>query len=292
MNLPHSARVLVALAVLVLSLAALLLVLTISEATLNIQARLAEAPAWLRYGWWGLLGVAGLLVGWLLWRLLRPRAAAQHARHDQPPITAEQVTAAINKAEALGADTTAVHRELAERQRRREHAEIHVALFGEISSGKSALAQALLPQAEITSDVRGGTTRELTRYTWQSPGGDSLLLTDMPGTAEADGTLDRLAADEARRAHIVVYVSDGDLNRSQHQALKELLFSKTTIIISHRITSIQQADRVLVVEKGRIVQEGTAAELAAQEGYYREINAIQAGVEDEILMSVRLNEEN
>ena len=69
--------------------------------------------------------------------------------HDQSPITAEQVTAAIDKAEALGADTTAVHRELAERQRRREHAEIHVALFGEISSGKSALAQALLPQAEI-----------------------------------------------------------------------------------------------------------------------------------------------
>ena len=243
MNLPHSARVLVALAVLVLSLAALLLVLTISEATLNIQARLAEAPAWLRYGWWGLLGVAGLLVGWLLWRLLRPRAAAQHARHDQTPITAEQVTAAIDKAEALGADTTAVHRELAERQRRREHAEIHVALFGEISSGKSALAQALLPQAEITSDVRGGTTRELTRYTWQSPGGDSLLLTDMPGTAEADGTLDRLAADEARRAHIVVYVTDGDLNRSEHQALTELLKLQKPLILV-----LNKTDRYNAVE--------------------------------------------
>ena len=76
------------------------------------------------------------------------------------------------------------------------------------------------------------------------------------------------------------------------QALKEPMGRKTTIIISHRITSIQQADRVLVVEKGRIVQEGTSAELAEQEGYYREINAIQSGLEDEILMSVRLNEEN
>ena len=239
MNLPRSARVLVALAVLVLSLAALLLVLTISEATLNIQARLAEVPAWLRYGWWGLLAVAGLLLGWVLWRVLRPRVAARHARHDQSPITAEQVTAAIDKAEALGADTTAVHRELAERQRRREHAEIHVALFGEISSGKSALAQALLPQAEITSDVRGGTTRELTRYTWQSPGGDSLLLTDMPGTAEADGTLDRLAADEARRAHIVVYVTD----RSQHQALKELLQLQKPLILV-----LNKTDRYNAVE--------------------------------------------
>ena len=49
---------------------------------------------------------------------------------------------------------------------------------------------------------------------------------------------------------------------------------------------------MLVVEKGRIVQEGTSAELAEQEGYYREINAIQSGLEDEILMGVRLNEEN
>lgn len=247
MNLPRSARVLIALAVLVLSLAALLLVLTISEATLNIQARLAEVPAWLRYGWWSLLASAGLLVGWLLWRILRPRTTLKHTVTDHEPVTAEQITEAIDKAEALGADTAAVHRELAELRRRRERGEIHIALFGEISSGKSALAQALLPQADITSDVRGGTTRELTRHTWRSPGGDSLLLTDMPGTAEADGTLDRIAADEARRAHIVVYVTDGDLNRQQHQALQELLqLQKPLILVLNKTDRYSAAEAALL----------------------------------------------
>ena len=77
MNLPRSVRVLIAMAVLVLSLAALLLVLTISEATLNIQAHLEDAPTWLKYGWWGLITVAGLLTGWLLRAVMCCRTSAQ-----------------------------------------------------------------------------------------------------------------------------------------------------------------------------------------------------------------------
>lgn len=225
MSLPRSIRILIAMAVLVLGLAALLLVLTISEATLNIQARLAEAPGWLRYGWWGLIGLFSLAITWLLWRTLRPRPP--DPRGDAPPgttaPTAQELQAALEEAEGLGADTAEIRHELAELQRRRESGEIHVALFGEISTGKSALVRALLPEAEVDSDVRGGTTRELKRYQWRSPGGDLLQITDMPGTGEADGALDRLAADEAKRAHIVLYVVDSDINRAQHRALRELL---------------------------------------------------------------------
>ena len=173
MNLPRSVRVLIAMAVLVLSLAALLLVLTISEATLNIQAHLDDAPTWLKYGWWGLITVAGLLIGWLLWRILRPGRRnvedKQNEKYTAP--TAAQIDSAMEAAEKLGADTSRVRRELAELQRRRDTGEIHVVLFGEISTGKSALVKALLPDSEIHSDVRGGTTRELTRYRWHSPGG-------------------------------------------------------------------------------------------------------------------------
>ena len=46
------------------------------------------------------------------------------------------------------------------------------------------------------SDVRGGTTRTLDRYTWHSSSGDALQLIDMPGTAEADGDLDRETDDQ------------------------------------------------------------------------------------------------
>jgi len=233
MDLPRSVRVLIALAVLVLSLAALLLVLTISEATLNIQAHLENAPVWLRQGWWGLLTIASLLLGWLLWRILRPGSPRRPPAVEQTPAapSAEEIDSAMEAAEELGADTSRIRHELAELQRRRETGEIHIALFGEISTGKSSLVKALLPDAEIQSDVRGGTTRELSRYRWQSPGGDALLITDMPGTGEAAGSLDQLATDEAKRAHIVVYVCDGDLNRAQHSALQDLIELQKPLVL-------------------------------------------------------------
>ena len=234
MNLPRSVRVLIAMAVLVLSLAALLLVLTISEATLNIQAHLERAPSWLRYGWWVLITVAGMLTGWLLWRILRPgrpNADVNQTEKFTAP-TAGQIDSAMEAAEELGADTGRVRRELAELQRRRDAGEIHVALFGEISTGKSALVKALLPDAEIRSDVRGGTTRQLTRYRWHSSGGDTLSITDMPGTGEANGALDQVAIDEAKRAHIVIYVTDGDINRAQHAALQELIELQKPLILA------------------------------------------------------------
>ncbi|MCG6965638.1 MAG: 50S ribosome-binding GTPase [Chromatiaceae bacterium] len=245
MPLPRSIRLLIAMAVLVLSLAALLLVLTISEVTLNIHARLLEAPGWLRYAWWGLLAAASLLVTWLLWRILRPRRPSPGDADSASPAapTAEQLNTALERAEEHGADTAQIRRELAELQRRRVSGEIHVALFGEISTGKSALVRALLPDAQAHSDVRGGTTRDLTRYQWRSPGGDVLLITDMPGTGEADGSLDRVAADEAKRAHIVIYVTDGDLNRAQHAALQELLgLRKPLLLVLNKTDRYSAAD--------------------------------------------------
>lgn len=232
MNLPRSIRVLIAMAVLVLGLAALLLLLTISEATLNIRAHLDEAPAWLRIGWWTMIGTVSLLTGWLLWRILRPgKQARPDAGQVTEPVSAEQIEEKIARAEELGADTSEIRRELNELQRRREAGEVHVAMFGEISTGKSALVHALLPQVQTGSDVRGGTTREIRTFAWQSPGGDTLLISDTPGTAEVDGSLDQQATDEAKRAHIVIYVTDGDINRSQHRTLLELIALRKPMIL-------------------------------------------------------------
>ncbi len=66
------------------------------------------------------------------------------------------------------------------------------------------------------------------------------------------------------------------------KALEEYMHQKTTIIISHRITSIQQADRILVIDAGKVVQEGTHEQLVTQEGYYKEIHTLQAVLEKEI----------
>ncbi|MCB1725590.1 MAG: 50S ribosome-binding GTPase [Gammaproteobacteria bacterium] len=234
MKLARSIRILIAMAVFVLGLAALLLLLTISESLLTIQAHLEASSPWLRGAWWMIAGALSLLVTWLVWRLLSPsrNRAAIRTDSDREPPDAARIESELERATALGADTAAARRELAELAHRRGSGEIHVALFGEISTGKSSLIAALLPDAEAASDVRGGTTRTLHRYRWHSPGGDTLVLTDMPGTGDTSGALDRVAEDEAKRAHIVVFVTDGDLNRAQHVALQELLALKKPLLLA------------------------------------------------------------
>ena len=55
----------------------------------------------------------------------------------------------------------------------------------------------------------------------------------------------------------------------------------TTLIISHRITTLMEADCILVLERGRIAQMGSHAALVEEEGVYRRIYEIQKGVEEE-----------
>lgn len=248
MNLPRSVRVLLALGVVVLGLAALLLVLVIGEAAFTIKAHLDDYADWVGLVWWSGLILLGLIVGVVVWRLLVPKRKPQptaDSESSQAALapTAEEVAIEVEKARAAGVDTGEIERELEELKRRREAGEIHVALFGEISTGKSTLIAALLPDVETVSDVRGGTTRDLIRYEWRSPGGDRLILTDMPGTAEADGSLDAMARSEAERAHLVVYVTDGDLNRRQHVALTSLLaIAKPMILVLNKTDRYSAAD--------------------------------------------------
>lgn len=56
---------------------------------------------------------------------------------------------------------------------------------------------------------------------------------------------------------------------------KELMAGRTTFIIAHRISSLRHADEIIVMDKGRIVQRGTHAELIAKEGPYRDTYMIQ-----------------
>src|SRR3569623_2082961 len=89
------------------------------------------------------------------WRLLRPRPRVP--RVVVAP-SREGVERRLQNLGALGSDTQSLHEELLELDRRRPLGECHVALFGEISAGKSSLLRALAPQAEAASDVLGGTT--------------------------------------------------------------------------------------------------------------------------------------
>ena len=65
-------------------------------------------------------------------------------------------------------------------------------------------------------------------------------------------------------------------------ALNKLMEDRTTFIIAHRIQSVMNADLILVMDKGQIIQIGQHAELVTQPGMYRDIYNIQARIDEEL----------
>jgi subfamily B ATP-binding cassette protein MsbA len=62
---------------------------------------------------------------------------------------------------------------------------------------------------------------------------------------------------------------DSESERLIQQALEQLMKGRTTFVIAHRLTTIQRADRILVLNKGRLVETGTHAELMDHKGLYQ-----------------------
>ncbi|MBI4928504.1 MAG: ABC transporter ATP-binding protein, partial [Anaerolineae bacterium] len=75
---------------------------------------------------------------------------------------------------------------------------------------------------------------------------------------------------------------DTETEAEIRQALVNLMENRTTFIIAHRIQSIMEADLILVLDKGQVVQHGIHAELVAQDGIYRQIYDIQTRIEAEL----------
>lgn len=61
------------------------------------------------------------------------------------------------------------------------------------------------------------------------------------------------------------------------QALGDLTLGRTTIIIAHRLSTVRGADRIVVMESGRVVEFGSHPDLVARKGLYAELVATQAG---------------
>ncbi len=77
---------------------------------------------------------------------------------------------------------------------------------------------------------------------------------------------------------------DTETDEKIRNALKQYMGHATVILISHRISTLMDADQIIVLERGRIAQQGTHRELIAREGLYREIYEIQSpeGAEDTV----------
>jgi len=72
---------------------------------------------------------------------------------------------------------------------------------------------------------------------------------------------------------------DTESERHIQAALDELQKNRTSIVIAHRLSTIEHADQILVVDQGEIVEQGTHAELLAQEAIYYGLNQMQASGE-------------
>jgi ABC-type multidrug transport system fused ATPase/permease subunit len=73
------------------------------------------------------------------------------------------------------------------------------------------------------------------------------------------------------------------------QALTELMAGRTTFVIAQRLRTLKQADTILVLEDGRIVQRGTHDELLAQPGLYRRIYDLQLRDQEDFWLDATRN---
>jgi ATP-binding cassette subfamily B protein len=73
--------------------------------------------------------------------------------------------------------------------------------------------------------------------------------------------------------------------------LKRLRADQTTLLVSHRVSTARHADRIIVIEEGRIMEIGTHDDLLAARGYYAELERVQReGAEDEDFARIRVAE--
>ena len=73
---------------------------------------------------------------------------------------------------------------------------------------------------------------------------------------------------------------DAESERMVQAALEAAMRGRTTIVIAHRLATVLRADRIVVMEGGRILDEGTHAELVERGGLYARLAAMQFGLED------------
>ena len=68
---------------------------------------------------------------------------------------------------------------------------------------------------------------------------------------------------------------DSASERAVQDALQRLMQGRTTLVIAHRLSTIEHADRVVAMAQGRIVEQGTPAQLQAAGGLYARLRALQ-----------------
>ena len=231
--------------VFIIAIAALLFV---TESALNVWDRLVEGPKALLYGYVAVMAMLVVTAVWLVWRLVVRRKMPAPTPSEPAELSQEDVAERLRDAEAAGVDVGSARAELQELATRQQAGAIHLCFFGEVSTGKSSLIKALIPEAEVTVDVAGGSTTEIQHYRWKNDADHQILLTDVPGIGGHEQGLDQQALEEARRAHVVLFVTDGDLGRDEANAVAQLLQLDKPLV-----TILNKSDRYSVEEQALLM---------------------------------------
>ncbi len=80
-------------------------------------------------------------------------------------------------------------------------------------------------------------------------------------------------------------------NESEHLvevALERLLVGRSTLIIAHRLSTVQRADRLIVLDRGRIIEEGNHAELLRRGGVYARLFQLQFRGDDDVAAALEV----
>ena len=249
MKLDRAIRIVLAAVVLLVFVVAIGAVIFLTESALNVWDRLVEGPRLLLYGY--VIFMLALVVAaiWLIWRLVVRRKIRPAPVRTAESLSREDIEQRLRDAEAAGVDVAEARSELQELAARQESGSVHLCFFGEISTGKSSLIKALVPDADVSIHVTGGSTSDIRHYRWRSESGDEILLTDVPGTGGLDAGFDEMALQEAQRAHVVLFVCDGDLTRSEGLAVEYLVrLDKPLVLVMNK------SDRFDIEEQAVLLQ--------------------------------------
>jgi len=232
--------------VLAIAIAAMLFV---TESALNVWDRLVQGPRILLYGYAIAMGVLVIAAIWLIARLVVKRKISPAGRADQP-LRKPDIEARLHEAEKAGVDVHDAQAELQELASRQETGSVHLCFFGEVSTGKSSLIKALIPEADVAINPVGGSTIDIRHYRWRDANGSQILLTDVPGTGGLQDELDKVAVEEAQRAQLVLLVCDGDLTRNESQAVGWLLaFEKPLVLVMNKADRYNREEQAILLER-------------------------------------------
>lgn len=263
-------RFLLSIAGLILAFLVLFLVLIASETALTVWHYLKQAPAWVQLGY-GLVLVGFPLAALVLFlRWMRPARRAPK-REREAPVDEEALQEAVLESARQGVDVSAALAEIREQRRRRGSGQVYLAVYGEVSAGKSSLVKALLPEADAVADPRAGTTTSVRHFEWLAPSGDKVIIADLPGFNLED---DPAALEETRRAHLVIFLCDADLTGSQAAQLQYLAGLGKPLILA-----LNKADRYTETELTALLDR-----LGRHSGIdRRDVVAVSAGGREEVV---------